>query len=264
MRREKLNIGQAHINDLYVGLLNGKLGTQARLSSMLSRYTLEEFETNPVCAKTLGGACAGVQGEVDVMSLEENIFEYCILGVGQTILAPSLVAGGLNVSLDQIEDEGVEVSQGITARSRAAFVVGTDAFFLKVKFSIANVSGTDDCAIGFRKAEAYKAAIDDYDEMAALNVISGAIYTETILNGDPTVPTDTTDAWEDGEEHTLEVYVDLAGNVTYKIDGIAPTASVAFAFDATEVVVPFMYFLHAGAPVAGEVNLISWECGLTM
>ena len=50
-----------------------------------------------------------------------------------------------------------------------------------MKFAIADVSDTDDCAFGFRKVEAYQANIDDYDEMAALNVISGDIKIETIL-----------------------------------------------------------------------------------
>jgi len=104
----------------------------------------------------------------------------------------------------------------------------------------------DDCAFGFRKAMAYGAAIDDYDDMAVLNVISGAITIETIVGDAATVPTDTTDVWEDLEEHTLGVYVDIDGVVTYTIDGIAPTVVAAYTFTDALVVVPFFYFLHTG------------------
>ena len=131
---------------------------------------------------------------------------------------------------------------------------------MKVKLNIADVSGTDDCAVGFRKAEAYQANIDNYDEMAALNVISGAIKIETILNDAATTTTDTTDTVADGTDVTLEVRVDENGAVTYKIDNADPTVTAAFSFDDGEVVVPFLYFLHA-SDVAGAVNLISWECG---
>jgi len=203
----------------------------------------------------------GTAGDENLLIFDENIFEYHILGA-QTIAAPVRSATGLNVGMDQTDNDGVEISQGILANSRSAFVVGTSkAFCLKVKFTIPDVSGTDDCAIGFRKAEAYQANIDDYDEMAALNVISGNITIETILNAGATTSTDTTDDWADAASKTLEVYVDANGVVTYKIDGVAPTTTAAFTFDDGEVVVPFFYFLHA-SDLAGAVTLVSWECGL--
>lgn len=226
------------------------------------RYTLETFEADPVTSKKTGGASAGATGTENIMQFDKNTFEYHILGT-QTILAPSLVAAGLNIGMDQTDDDGVEIGQGILARNKMAFTIGTDAFFLKVTFSIADVSGTDDCAAGFRKAAAYQAALDDYTDMAALNVISGDIKVETILNDAATTVTDTTDDWADGETHTLEVYVDSDGVASYKIDGVAPTAvpETDFTFDDGDTVVPFLYFLNA-SDLAGEVALKSWECGL--
>lgn len=225
--------------------------------------TLEQFKQAPIAAKKAGaGAATGTTGDENLLYTGQNLFEYHILGT-QTIVAPAVSATGLNIGMDQTEDDGVELTQGITARSPGVFTVGTSpAFYAKCKFSIEDVSGTDDCAFGFRKMEAYQAAIDNYDEMAALNVISGAIYTETILNNGATTSTDTTDTWEDNATHTLEVYVSAAGVVSFKIDGAAPTAvaATAFTFDEDEVVIPFFYFLHAG-DVAGAVNLISWEVG---
>jgi hypothetical protein len=98
--------------------------------------------------------------------------------------------------------------------------------------------------------------------MACLNVISGNIEIETILNGGATTTTDTTDNWANDGEHTLEIYVSAAGVVTYKIDGVAPTVTAAFTFDPAEVVVPFFFMLHATASQAGAVLLESWEVGL--
>ena len=163
--------------------------------------------------------------------------------------------------MDQTDNDGVEITHGITSRARPYFTVGTDsAFYFEVTFSIADVSGTDDCAVGFRKAEAYQANIDDYDEMAALNVISGDIKIETILNAGATTTTDTTDNWADAASKRLKVLVSDAGVVTYTIDGSAPTTTAAFTFDDGEKVVPFFYFLNA-SDLAGAVNITKWEVG---
>jgi hypothetical protein len=102
--------------------------------------------------------------------------------------------------------------------------------------------------------------LDDYDEMAVLNVISGNITIETILNGGSTTSTDTTDNWADAATHELEVRVSAAGVVTYKIDDAAPTVTAAFTFDAGEVLIPFMFFLQANGAQTGALNLIEFEC----
>lgn len=223
--------------------------------------TLEHFKTAPSSSGKLGTAATGTTGDENVMVMGANVFEYHILGT-QTLLTPKLVTNGLDIGMDQTADDGVEITRGITSRSPEAFVVGASpAFYAKCKFKIADVSGTDDCAFGFRKVEAYQGNVDDYDEMAALNVISGDIKIETILNAAATTTTDTTDNWADDAAHTLEVYVSDAGVVTYKIDGTAPTVTAAFTFDTGEVVIPFLFFLNH-TDLAGEVALQSWEVGL--
>ena len=90
--------------------------------------------------------------------------------------------------------------------------------------------------------------------MAVLNVISGDITIETILNAASTTSTDTTDNWADTATHSLKVKVTSAGVVTYLIDGTAPSTTAAFTFDSGEVVTPFFYFIHA-SDVAGAVVL---------
>jgi hypothetical protein len=225
------------------------------------RYTFEEFKCNPVTSKRLGGAVTGTAGDVNLALFPETAFEWHVKGT-QTILAPAATATGWDVNQDQTDNDGIEVTQGILSRSPGCFTVGTDvAFFFSVKLKIADVSGTDDCAIGFRKAEAYQANVDDYDEGAFLNVISGAINIETILNNGATTTTDTTNTWADGATKTLKVLVSAAGVVTYQIDGAAPTTVAAFTFDSGEVLVPFFFMLNA-ADVAGAVELIEWECGV--
>lgn len=225
-------------------------------------HVFERFDVEPLCGAKLGaGAAVGAAGSENICRLNDSTWEYHVLGT-QTILAPSMGSGGLNVSLDAAINDGAEFCLGINAANRGVFVVGTDgAFFTRMRFTIADVSDVDDCAFGFRKVEAYQAAIDDYDEMAALNVISGNITIETILNAGATTSTDTTDNWADTETHELAVYVSAAGVVTYTIDGLAPTTTAAFTFDNGEVVVPFFLFIHAAASSAGIV-LEEFECGL--
>jgi len=231
-----------------------------------------DFMGGIVTSKKLGGAATGAGGDEDLMIVggygygnkPAVCLEWSPKGT-QTILAPKTAATGLDVNMDQTEDDGIEITAGILYRAGAphSFKVGTDgAFYFKATFSIANVSGTDDCAIGFRKAEAYQANIDDYDELACLNVISGDIKIETILNGAATTTTDTTDNWADTETHTLCVKVSATGVVTYEIDDAAPTTVAAFSFDSGEEVVPFFFFLNAAAPVAGAVVFSLFECGL--
>jgi len=225
---------------------------------VFEKSIVETFDHYPVFQKQGGAVPGGTTGDENMMLTTKNAFEYHILGT-QTITAPTWASTGLDVGMDQTADDGVELTNGITSRSKAAFTVGTDGpFYLEVTFSIADVSGTDDCAIGFRKAEAYQANLDDYDEMACLNVISGAINIETILNNGATTTTDTTDTWADAASHTLKVLVDGNGAVTYQIDGVAPTTTAAFSFDSAEVVVPFFYFLN-DTDLAGNVLITSWK-----
>ena len=225
------------------------------------KYVFENFKQNPVYSNKAGGAATGTAGDENVLVLPTTAFEYHVLGT-QTIVAPTITADGLNMgSMDQTADDGLELNHGILSSQIPSFTVGTDAaFFLRTRFSIADVSGTDDCAIGFRKVEANQANIDDYADMAVLNVISGNINIETIVGGAATTTTDTTDNWADTETHELQVNVSAAGVVTYLIDGVAPTTTAAYTFTDGLNVMPFFYFLQ-DTDIAGAVPLMVWECG---
>jgi len=225
-------------------------------------YVHEFFNVNPVCVAKVGaGAAVGTTGAENLCMLNDSIFEYHMLGSGQTIVAPVLAAAGLDISLDAGDNEGTEMCLGISAGNKGVFTVGGPAFYTKMTFTIADVSITDDCVFGFRKVEAYQAAVDDYDEMAALNVVSGNILYQNIINNGTTTVTDTTNNWADTGKHEIAVYVSAAGVTTFTIDGAAPLVLSAFSFDATEVVVPFFYYIHASAAAIGLV-LNEFECGL--
>ena len=178
--------------------------------------------------------------------------------VAQDNDAPAMATTGADYSYEQDDDDGIEWRMhDNTCKGREginSFTVGKQAFSAELEFSIADVSGTDDCAFGFAKVEAHAAAIDDRDESAVLNVISGDITIETILNNATTTATDTTHNWGDTEIHSLGVFVSAAGAVTYEIDGGAPSTTAAFSFDLGEVVTPSFYLLQA-ADLSGAIIL---------
>jgi len=225
------------------------------------KYVYENFQQNGATSKVGGGAAGGTAGNNNVLILPTTAFEYSILGT-QTITAPVITAAGLNIgSMDQTDNDGLELNHGILSSQIPSFITGTDdPFFLRCRFSIAVVAGTDDCAVGFRQVAANQANIDDYNNMAVLNVISGDIKIETILANAATVTTDTTQNWANTETHELMILVDEMGNVTYTIDGQPPTVTAAYQFPAGTNVMPFFYFLQT-ASIAGAVPIMIWECG---
>jgi hypothetical protein len=244
-------------------LMKGDLkATGAVKASNSKRYCLEEFKVQPVC-QVINATTANPSGTADTANTAQfgtNVFEYVAKGTQTIIGLGSLSTTGCSVAGDQTDDDGREIAfaGGITSRALRAYTVGS-AFYARLKFSIATVAGTDDCAFGFRKAEAYQTNLDDYDEMAVLNVISGDIKIETILNAGDTATTDTTENWADTEAHELRVNVAADGAVTFAVDGNAPSVVASFSFDAGEVIIPFMFFLQANASQTGALNLIEFE-----
>lgn len=204
----------------------------------------------------------------------------------QTLYYPQTNSNGFDISGDQTNNKGLqyvvkcnEVNTATLPTSYKSnsfhldsFVVGTSAaFFMRAVIEITQVSGTDDCLIGFRKVENFKAAVDDYAEMAAFNIISGSIKTETITGSAATTQTNLT-APESGDFDntqvwTFEVLVSQGGVVTYRMGTpsvgksvVAPSPVVAFTIaDGTEVT-PFIYILQTADDT--PVILHSLEYGL--
>lgn len=248
------------------------------------RFVHCEFKDIPIvrASAVAQGEPTGTAGDVNTVVVGPSVFQYHSI-VGQTILCPTKTTLGLNISQDLVDNDGLEYTLGnefpadtlisnVAGATKGTFTVGTDApFYFSLKLYITDVSGTDDCLMGFRKAEAYNATVDDYDEMAAFNIISGDIKIETILNNAATVTTDTTDNWTDATAKTLTVLVDSDGSITndgtvgkcyFFIDGLRPSAEATtrMKFDSGEIVIPFFHMLHA-ADVAEATTFQIWESG---
>ncbi len=226
--------------------------------------------TNPTMtsAGTGGGVATGATGDLNIMALQEGVvMEQFILGAGQTIISPRMVTdGGLNIALDQVDDEGAEYNFGAASEtSRFAFTVGTSAAFqIDATFKVADSTGCEPLLVGFRKAEANNATVASYDTFASIG-LRGASATDKVvlstnLSGGGNIITDTTDAFTDGQTHKLSVLVSAAGVVTYLIDGSAPSTTAAITFDNADVVCPFIHFLN-GTDVAGNVELTALKIG---
>lgn len=213
-----------------------------------------EFRQEPLCVARGGaGAATGVAGDRNecyvpgIGTATAVALEYNIIGT-QTIVAPLLTSVGLDIALDNTNGDGTEWNNGITARNPLAFVVGTDgAFYIKSTFKVQDASGANPLIVGWRKAEAFTADFNDYNDLAAVGIQGTAakIQLATIQTNAATVVTDTTQTWGDTESHTLAVYVSASGVVTYKIDDAAPTAVAAYTFTSGLTLIPFVLFKQA-------------------
>lgn len=200
----------------------------------------------------------GATGDENVASFPQGLdLAYHILGAGQTLLGPTMdYAQGALVGLDKTLAEGVEYLPGVglTALNPLALTVGAgQARFFKCKFLVETVANSAECAIGFRKAEAFQAAIDDYDELACLNMQVATINIETILNGGATGTVDSGEVMADGVARELEVRVTGDGVATFYVDGVKVGGS--FSFDDGEVLLPFFHWLQ----VTGGSDLVWTE-----
>lgn len=228
------------------------------------KYVYEAFRQEPATSLRTGGASAGATGNRNILQFPHSSFEQHIKGT-QTIICPSITDVGLDIGQDQTASDGGELTHGITARSPVAFTIGTDAAFqFSVKMKPADTSGANPLVIGFRKAEAYQAAVTSYADYALIGIVGTSnpnlIKIKTQAGGGGNTDTDTTQTWADAAIKTLTVKVSAGGVVTFLIDGAAPAATVAYTFTNGLTVVPTLFFLQA-ADLCDTLELIEWECG---
>lgn len=212
-----------------------------------------------------GAAPIGTDTGVNLMICQDGeIMESYNIGT-QTIIAPRMTTSGLLVSLDLTDNEGAEYNWGARANAKHIYTIGTSpAFYLEWRFTLADVTGCDPVGIGFRKVEANNSTLASYTDFAWIGVsesdTTAVISLKTRLNSGAVTTTNTTDAWTDGQTHTLKVLVDGSGAVTYTIDGLAPTATAAFTFDSADTVMPFFHGLH-GTTTPGAWNWVYCKAG---
>jgi hypothetical protein len=244
-----------------------------------ARYTQINFKTGAVCTKSTGAVCAGGNGDTEnlMFSGERSHLLEEHFKAASTTLMPQLAAGGLEISLQQLDNVGSEFTQGLTSRSRAYYTVGTDAFYFKATATLTDVSGSDPFCVGLRTPKAYQAVAsvaDVYnnysaasDEVVAVCVgVAGggspiALHTYTKVGAAAVTNTTLAATWADTATHTIELDVSAAGAVTYKIDGAADGNAVAFSGTGAVKYIPFIIQVHS-TDLADSVLLSLWETGL--
>lgn len=230
----------------------------------------DDFAQAPICSSLAndGTAYTGATGEALAFHSGRYPYEYYAAATAvAAAVGPFQSADGLELKVIAAGD-ACELTQGTTALSKAAHVVGSlldpDAkIYFQAKIKIDDISDVTELWCGLRKAEAYQADPDNYDELAAFNIgkdADGQIEIHTILNGAATSETDTTETdWADGGEHTLRIEVSNSGVCKFLYDGSEPAATTAFTFDSGEVLIPFIHLdTETGDP---GVSISQWQIG---
>lgn len=253
----------------FVGVAGGYISAPgARITEDLSGYLVTDLPTQYALDGTIG---TGTAGDLNVIQLLSGTkLGLWVVGT-QTIVAPVVLAGGLDISYDQTNDDGIEIFTNTFPASGAPMIVGRDAFRFTCAINIADVSGTDMLFCGFRLREnAYQTAMTGYNTYFGLGSTTEAnpmaLYVREELNGAAGAETDTGDTTADGVNLWIETSVSSAGVATLKHGATqaalaAPTATNTLTFDTGDAILPTLRILQANATQTGVVKLIHWEAG---
>lgn len=233
-----------------------------------------------------GTVYTGAAAEVLGFNTGKHQFEAYVNAVatGAAVAGPYQSVSGLEL-ISLVAGTGPsawEITNGVTALSKTAYIVGTDIvgleekIFFEANILIDDISDITEVWMGFRKAEAYQTDPDDYDEMAAFNIgedADGQIEIHTIINNASTDNVDTTETdWANGKAYRLRIEVNGNGDCKFLITSAGATAAAAalldlaeptvtkeFAFDADEVIVPFLTVVtETGDP---GLSISNWTVG---
>lgn len=245
-------------------------------STTTARSLYEDFALPVIHLDGDGDGSPGTTGENIMMTGRGNCFTVTPIATQTIPFLTWTLGSGIDLSSgDDTDGDGWEIHNGVGAANPYSFVVGTaKPQYASVTLTISDVSEFDELAIGFRKtAEANEAAIDNYTDMAVLNIGAGAndgtIDIETILNDAATTNTPTTQSVADAGTVTLTVICDSDGSlygkkraVYYEINGAEPTAVPAtlFRFDDGDRLFPFLHALQdeTGGAATVFVSKLEW------
>lgn len=224
-------------------------------------YQYEPCNTDyPILGSSAAALSTGATGTVGRVHFPGGDVQMHYKGAGQTILGPVVDAanGRLSVALDQTSTEGVEYAfdstlVGTANFGRQQYKVGTsNPRFGYLKLLLEDVSGLTEAAFGLREAEAFTANLDDYTDLACLNVQAGVINRETITNNAATVTTNTGLTWADGAEKTISYTIGLggAGRVKFYVNGVF---AGQYDFTSGLVILPFAFYLQGA-----DLSLVHW------
>jgi hypothetical protein len=195
----------------------------------------------------------GTAGDENVADFGQVEAVYHIIGT-QTILAPTIdrsaTGTGPLVHMDEAAGDGVEYVFGsglALANNPQAMAVGTGpGRFLKMVMAAGTVANVAELAVGFRKAADFAALIDDYTDLACLNLQydtdAAYVRVETILNDGATATTEAGVTIADAEAFTFEVRVRADGKVSFFVNGVK--VGHTFTFDDGDAILPFVHFLQ--------------------
>lgn len=278
-----------HSYQLSPGFRNRKIMFLPRVASH-PRILQNGTQAAPVSVPTLP---TGVQDNIDTIHFAEALGHVLEMyqTTAQTLMPLRHATKGLEIGLDKVDNESVEyVPGGNHAANPLGCLAGTDpGVFIRATLEIADVSGSDQLVVGFRKQEAYVVPTSFLSTGDALYTdfygvgFSGSANPNDVKtmkdlnNAGSTVIFDTGFNFADGGIHTLEVRVKgrkvsvfingvgLGGIVKKDGLGAAITAQPtltppAFSFDAGDFLIPFIFSRYdAAAP--GAIYLRSLACG---
>lgn len=201
-----------------------------------------------------------------------NYFE-CYNTTTSTAAMPTMgtiANNGLNIdTVTGAAAKSIEITEGIDASQKNAFVAGTSpAFYVRATFNVNTLANVTELYVGFRKIQAYQATLPaGYTDYAAFGIhgAAGALESQTQIASGGNVITDSTNVVTAGTNFTVQVNVSAAGAVTYLRDVtgngplIAPTTVAAYTFGAVSVV---PYIIYTTVTSHTEVDLVSYSCGL--
>lgn len=123
-----------------------------------------------------GVAFVGTEAQVVGFSSGKHVYELYVATDdpdGAAVSAPFQSASGLELKVAGNTGSGpdsLEVTNGITALSKAAHVVGSEDIFCSASVKIDDISSVAELFFGFRKVQPYQQDPDSYDEIASFNI----------------------------------------------------------------------------------------------
>jgi hypothetical protein len=235
------------------------------------RYWYEPFAQQPLGFGADGYADpAGTDAMLNMLFTGFNLFQWYNIGT-QTIVIPAMTTDGhYDVGFDQTAAEGIEMVFGglySTANEHHPrnYLSGTDEYYARIKVNIEDVSGVD-LFFGFRKSEAYQAALTTYTDVFGLQILgdsssaAAAVNWVTQLNDATDLTTTALTTLADATSMELEVRV-KGRTARPLVDQAPPSTGATFTVDSADIVFPVLRLLNT-TDVGGEVKLIAAEGGL--
>lgn len=270
---------------------NPQTGLTLAEELLRGKYVYHKFFAAPTIvtkASSVDALPTALQGQTDnlIFGGPNGFYAELYQSTAQTLL-PSMESDGLLISGDLVDNESQEiVPGGNSALSPFARTINTDStgMFIEAVLEVADVSGTDQTFVGFRKQEAFAVPssllVDPtYTDIAGFVLVNGDVKTTTDLNnGGTATVTDTLFNIADADVVKLKVRIDKGGVVSYFINGVALGGTVTkdgagtaitaqatapkatFTFDSGDVVIPMIFVRH-DTTTPGKIHLKSLELG---